>query len=122
MEHGLLIAGAALVAKQGSRCTVVSHCGASQGSNLCPVHWQVDPYPLYHQGKPWKLLNSSPRWLCHLTSPAVPGSSCVPALLRFYVSVGGVLTGSLVPSLLDPDIHVFPLSLSRSSGQSQGKC
>ena len=23
-----------------------------QGSNPCPLHWQVDSYPLYHQGSP----------------------------------------------------------------------
>ena len=22
-------------------------------SNLCPLHWQVDSYPLYHQGSPY---------------------------------------------------------------------
>ena len=27
-------------------------CGIlpDQGSNLCPLHWQVGSYPLYHQG------------------------------------------------------------------------
>ena len=108
-----------LLRSTGSNCTVFSHCGASQGSNLCPLHWQVDSYPLYHQGNPWKLLNSSPRWLCHLTSPAAPGSSWAPAPLRFC---GRCPHRVPVPSLLDPDIHVFPLSLSRSSAQSQGKC
>ena len=23
-----------------------------QGLNLCPLHWQVDSYPLHHQGSP----------------------------------------------------------------------
>ena len=41
-----------LLRSTGSNCTVFSHCGASQGSNLCPLHWQVDSYPLYHQGSP----------------------------------------------------------------------
>ena len=29
-------------------------CGIfpDQGSNLCPLHWQSDSYPLYHQGSP----------------------------------------------------------------------
>ena len=29
-------------------------CGnfRDQGSNPCPLHWQADSYPLYHQGKP----------------------------------------------------------------------
>ena len=31
-----------------------SACGITliQGSNLCPLHWQADSYPLYHQGSP----------------------------------------------------------------------
>ena len=31
-----------------------SGCGITliQGSNLCPLHWQADSYPLYHQGSP----------------------------------------------------------------------
>ena len=45
-----------------SRCSgsVVVVCGLDwpvargifpdQGSNLCPLHWQADSYPLYHQG------------------------------------------------------------------------
>ena len=30
-------------------------CGIfpDQGSNLCPLHWQVDSLPLDHQGNPW---------------------------------------------------------------------
>ena len=62
--HGLLISGASLVAEprlwsMGS--VVVAHgfrgslaCGIfpGQGSNPCPIHWQVDSYPLYHQGSP----------------------------------------------------------------------
>ena len=29
-------------------------CGIfrDQGLNLCPLHWQVDSYPLHHQGSP----------------------------------------------------------------------
>ena len=27
-----------------------------QGSNLCPLHWQVDSYPLDHQGSPVEFL------------------------------------------------------------------
>ena len=35
----------------------LSSCGArgiflDQGSNSCPLHWQVDSYPLCHQGSP----------------------------------------------------------------------
>ena len=50
----------------GSRNSVVvarghSHpmaCGIflDQGSNLCPLHWQVNSYPLCHQGSPMTVL------------------------------------------------------------------
>ena len=38
-------------------CTGFSGCPAcgiflDQGSNLCPLHWQVDSYALLHQGSP----------------------------------------------------------------------
>ena len=31
-----------------------------QGLNLCPLHWQVDSYPLYHQGSPLCLTSDVP--------------------------------------------------------------
>ena len=36
-----------------------------QGWNPCPLHWQVDSYPLYHQGSPlytfvWDMLRFYP--------------------------------------------------------------
>ena len=33
-------------------------CGIflDQGSNLCPLHWQANSYPLYHQGNPALIL------------------------------------------------------------------
>ena len=63
--HRLLIAAASLFAEhrfQGVWASVaVRHrlscsvaCGfcVDQGSNLCPLHWQMDSYPLCHQGSP----------------------------------------------------------------------
>ena len=45
----------------GIQASVVATCGLScldacgifldQGLNPCPLHWQVDSYPLYHQGR-----------------------------------------------------------------------
>ena len=34
-------------------------CGVflDQGSNLCPLHWQADSYPLCHQGSPQYCFN-----------------------------------------------------------------
>ena len=39
-----------VVVAHGLSCS--SACGIclNQGSNLCPLHWQVEAYPLYHQG------------------------------------------------------------------------
>ena len=63
-ECGLLIVVASLVAEQGfkSMGSVVMGSGLrgptacrifpEQGSNPCPLHWQVDSSPLDHQGSP----------------------------------------------------------------------
>ena len=58
---GLLMAVASLVAVERAVSIVVAHglgCSAargtspSQGSNACPLHWQVDSLPLSLQGNP----------------------------------------------------------------------
>jgi len=36
----------------GFSCSAVCGILLDQGSNLRPLHWQVDSYPLCHQGKP----------------------------------------------------------------------
>ena len=33
-------------------CSMACTVFLDQGSNLCPLHWQVDFYPLYQQGGP----------------------------------------------------------------------
>ena len=33
-------------------CSLACTVFLDQGSNLCPLHWQVDFYPLYQQGGP----------------------------------------------------------------------
>ena len=60
--HRLLTAMASLLWSIGSRCKGFSSCGAGlschaacgifldQGSKPCPLNWQADSYPLYHQG------------------------------------------------------------------------
>ena len=69
--HGLLIALASLVAEHGletHRLQQLQHEGSAvvhwlscstacgifpnEGSNTCPLHWQMDYYPLDHQGSP----------------------------------------------------------------------
>ena len=39
-------------------------CGTfpNQGSNLCPLHWQVDSQPLNHQGSPNQVILKLPFW------------------------------------------------------------
>ena len=34
------------------RCSTACGIFPDQGSNLCPLHWQVDSKPLRHQGSP----------------------------------------------------------------------
>ena len=44
-------AGSAIVA-HGPSCSAVCGIFPDQGSNPCPLHWQVDSQPLRHQGSP----------------------------------------------------------------------
>ena len=50
---------ASVVAAHGHICS--AECGIllDQGSNLCPLHWQVDSYPLHHQGSLTYVFNIS---------------------------------------------------------------
>ena len=36
----------------GLSCSVACGIISDQGLNLCPLHWQVESNPLYHQGSP----------------------------------------------------------------------
>ena len=44
-------AGSAIVA-HGPRRSAACGILPNQGSNPCPLHWQADSQPLYHQGSP----------------------------------------------------------------------
>ena len=46
LEYGLIIV------VHGLSCSAACGIFLDQGSNLCPLHWQVDSYPVYHQGSP----------------------------------------------------------------------
>ena len=46
---GLFSAGSVVVV-HGLSCSGACGTFPDQGSNLCPLHWQVDSYPLCHQG------------------------------------------------------------------------
>ena len=48
---GLQSAGSAVVA-HGLSCSMACGIFPDQGSNPCPLHWQADSQPLYHQGSP----------------------------------------------------------------------
>ena len=41
-----------VVVVHGLSCSVACGIFPGQGSNPCPLHWQVDSYPLHHQGSP----------------------------------------------------------------------
>ena len=44
-------AGSVVVA-HGPSCSAACGIFPDQGSNPCPLHWQADSQPLYHQGSP----------------------------------------------------------------------
>ena len=44
-------AGSVIVA-HGPSCSTACGIFPDQGSNPCPLHWQVDSQPLHHQGSP----------------------------------------------------------------------
>ena len=45
-----------VVVAHGLSCSTVCGIFLDQGSNSCPLHWQSDSYPLYHQGSPFGFL------------------------------------------------------------------
>ena len=51
VARGFQSAGSAVVA-HGLSCSVACGIFPDQGSNPCPLHWQVDSQPLCHQGIP----------------------------------------------------------------------
>ena len=49
------------LSRYGTQALVAHACGIflDQGSNLCPLHWQADSYPLDHQGSPHRSCNGT---------------------------------------------------------------
>ena len=45
-------AWASVIVAHGLSCSAACGIFPDQGSNLCPLHWQVDSQPLRHQGSP----------------------------------------------------------------------
>ena len=40
-------------------CSAAFGIFLDQGLNLCPLHWQADSYPLYHQGSPFVFVSNA---------------------------------------------------------------
>ena len=53
LEHGLNSCVA-----HGLSCSSVCGIFPVQGSNLCPLHWQMNSYPRSHQGSPLIVISS----------------------------------------------------------------
>ena len=53
LEHGLNSCVA-----HGLSCSTVCGIFPVQGSNLCPLHWQMNSYPWSHQGSPLIVISS----------------------------------------------------------------
>ena len=64
-EHRLLGAWTSVIMAHRLCCSEACGIFRDWGWNPCPLHWQVDSYPLDHQGSPgfihsWSLRDSSP--------------------------------------------------------------
>ena len=55
VERGFWGAWASVVVGHGLSCSVACEIFLDQASNSCPLHWQVNSYPLLHQGSPASL-------------------------------------------------------------------
>ena len=56
LARGLWSAGSVVVV-HGLSCSAACGIFPDQGSNSCPLHWQMDSYPLHHQGSPKHLVS-----------------------------------------------------------------
>ena len=82
-------AGSAVVA-HGPSCSAACGIFPDQGSNPCPLHWQVDSQPLRHQGSPKLLLSVVRERRSGIQLRALPASD---------TSSSGLLPKTLLPSL-----------------------
>ena len=51
-----------VVVVHGVSCPKACGIFPDQLSNLCPPHWQVESYPLYHQGRPCMCILNKNLW------------------------------------------------------------
>ena len=76
VQHGLQSAGSVAVV-HGLSCSEACEIFPDQGSSLCPLLWQVDSYPLHHQGHPL-VFNIHTSLYIFLTKPEVNQYLCPP--------------------------------------------
>lgn len=71
-------------------CTATCGISSDQGLNPCPLNWQVDCYPFYHQGSPplHSVLILHVQGLCHSFYLASATSGLYPLELLFWSEVG----------------------------------
>ena len=72
-EHGLQVCGlqqlwytGSVVVAHGPSCSAPCGIFLDKGSNPCPLHWQVDSYPLHHQGSPYSFFQCNCKCDCFL--------------------------------------------------------
>ena len=53
----------------GLSCSAACGIFPNYGSNLCPLHWQADSYPLSHQGSPGMSIYCISSQMEHLQGP-----------------------------------------------------
>ena len=83
-EHRLWSTRALVVVVQGLSSSMICEIFPDQGSNLCPLHWQADSYPLCHQGSP--PLPFSVFILCFELPRDISSAFCPLILQGFLVS------------------------------------
>ena len=71
-----------IVMAHGLCCSSACEIFLEHGWNLCPLHWQADSYPLYHQGSPGPHLSQ-----IRAFSPVSKGLICFCPSLSFPVAL-----------------------------------
>ncbi|CAI9160100.1 unnamed protein product [Rangifer tarandus platyrhynchus] len=77
-EHRLSSTRALVVVARGLTSPIMCEVSRDQGSNLCPLHWPADSYPLCHQGSPplpfsiFVLFFELPRGISSASCPLTP--------------------------------------------------
>ena len=78
-KHRLYGTPASVVVVHGLSCPTAWEVFPERGSNLCPLHWQADSYPLSHQKSPERFLYAK-----HSPSQCICGTS-IPCIRYSYL-------------------------------------